>query len=108
MKYTISIESALPREKVVQPLADYAHLPKWLRGLTLHEPLSGVHGQVGTEPRVVMQTGKRRIELTETITRREPQAWRDPSGQRRSLRARDHRHGHVECRAWAPARGRSG
>ena len=40
MKYTVSIEVALPRERVVQLLADSAHLPKWLRGLVLHEPLN--------------------------------------------------------------------
>ncbi|MFD5621413.1 SRPBCC family protein [Streptomyces yangpuensis] len=73
MKYTVSIEIALPRERVVQLLADPAQMPKWLRGLVLHEPLSGVHGQVGTTSRVVMRTGRREMECTETITRREPQ-----------------------------------
>jgi hypothetical protein len=72
MKYTVSIEIALPREQVVQMLADPAHLPKWLRGLVLHEPLNGMHGHVGTESRVVMQMGRQKMELTETITRREP------------------------------------
>ncbi len=72
MKYTVSIEIALPRERVVQLLADPAHLPKWLRGLVLHEPLNGGHGQVGTESRVVMQMGRQKMEGTETITRREP------------------------------------
>ena len=70
MKYTVSIEIALSQEQVVQLLADPAHLPKWLRGLVLHEPLNGVHGQVGTTSRVVMQMGKQKIECTETITRR--------------------------------------
>jgi hypothetical protein len=72
MKYTVSIEIALPREKVAQLLADPTHLPKWLHGLVVHEPLSGVHGQVGTKSRVVMQIGQQTIEATETITRREP------------------------------------
>ena len=72
MKYTVSIEIALPREQVVQLLADPAHLPKWLRGLVLHEPLNGLHGQVGTTSRVVMQMGPQTMEGTETITRREP------------------------------------
>jgi hypothetical protein len=72
MKYTVSIEVALPREKVAQLLADPAHLSKWLRGLVLHEPLTGVHGQVGTKSRVVMLMGQQRFECTETITRREP------------------------------------
>ena len=72
MKLTVSIEIALPRERVVQLLADSAHLPKWLRGLVLHEPLSGMHGLVGTESRVVMKMGQQEMECTETITRREP------------------------------------
>ncbi|SMC50774.1 SRPBCC family protein [Lentzea albidocapillata] len=72
MKYTVTMEIALPRERVVQLLADPEHMPKWLRGLVLHEPVSGVHGQVGTRSRVVMQTGQQEFEGTETITRREP------------------------------------
>lgn len=72
MKYTESIEIALPRERVVQLLADPAQLPKWLRGLVLHEPLHGMHGHVGTKSRVVLQMGQQKVECTETITRREP------------------------------------
>ena len=72
MKYTVSTEIALPRERVAQLLADPAHLPMWLRGLVLHEPINGTHGHVGTTSRVVMQMGKQKIECTETITRREP------------------------------------
>jgi hypothetical protein len=72
MKFVVSIEIALPRETVVGLLADPAHMPKWLRGLELHEPLNGTHGQVGTESRVVMRTGGQTMECTETITRREP------------------------------------
>ncbi|GAA3911846.1 SRPBCC family protein [Actinoplanes auranticolor] len=72
MKYTVSMEIALPRERVAQLLADPAHLPKWLRGLVLHEPLSGIHGHLGTRSRVVFQMGQQQMECTETITRREP------------------------------------
>ena len=72
MKYTESIEIALPRDEVAQLLNDPAHLPKWLRGLVMHEPLNGVHGQVGTKSRVVLQMGQQKMECIETITRREP------------------------------------
>ncbi len=73
MKYTVSIEIARPPEEVAQLLADPAHIPKWLRGVVLHEPLDGgVHGQVGTRSRVVMQMGEQKFEGIETITRREP------------------------------------
>lgn len=72
MNYTISIEIALPRARVVQLLEDPAHRPKWLRGLVVHEPVRGVDGEVGAESRVVFRSGKRTMECTETITRREP------------------------------------
>lgn len=72
MKYTVSIEIALPREQVVRTLADATHLPKWLRGVVLHEPLNGMHGEVGTRSRVVMRMGQQTMEAVETITRREP------------------------------------
>ncbi|MEJ2870758.1 SRPBCC family protein [Actinomycetospora sp. OC33-EN08] len=72
MRYTVSIELALPRGRAVQLLADPAYLPMWLRGLVTHEPLTGSHGQVGCESRVVLETGGRRMEAVETITRREP------------------------------------
>lgn len=72
MRYTTSIEIDLPRQKVVQLISDPAHLPKWLRGLVLHEPVNGAYGQVGTTSRVVFRSGKQRMEATETITRLEP------------------------------------
>ena len=47
MKYTVSIEIDQPRQRVAQLLADPAQVPKWLRGVVVHEPLDGTHGQVG-------------------------------------------------------------
>ena len=72
MKYRNSIEIAQPRARVAQLLADPVHLPYWLRGMVLHEPVHGEHGQLGTESRVVLQSGKQTFEITETITRRAP------------------------------------
>ena len=72
MKYTVSTHVALPRERVVQLLADPVNFPKWLRGLMVHEPISGASGEVGTKSRVVFQMGQQKVESIETITRREP------------------------------------
>lgn len=72
MKYAVSLEIALPLARVAQLLGDTAQLPMWLRGLVVHEPLKGQHGQVGTESRVVLQMSGQTMECTETITRREP------------------------------------
>jgi hypothetical protein len=72
MKYTNTIEIHQPRARVAQLLADPAWLPNWLRGMVLHEPIHGTHGQLGTQSRVVMRSGRQEFEITETITRREP------------------------------------
>ncbi|GIE28569.1 hypothetical protein Ait01nite_016140 [Actinoplanes italicus] len=72
MKYTVSLEIAQPRERVAQLLADPAHLPFWLRGLVVHEPIEGPHGHAGTKSRVVLEMGGQKFEATETVTRREP------------------------------------
>ncbi|AUN39583.1 SRPBCC family protein [Tsukamurella tyrosinosolvens] len=72
MKCTTSIEIALPLERVALLLSDPAHLPMWLRGMEVHEPVSGKHGELGTVSRVVLRSGKQTMELTETVTRREP------------------------------------
>lgn len=72
MKYSLAIEIDRPRQEVVELLSDPEQMSKWLRGLVSHEPVHGVHGQVGTVSRVVFQTGKRQMEATETITRVDP------------------------------------
>ncbi|GAA0583642.1 SRPBCC family protein [Kribbella sandramycini] len=72
MKYTNSIEIALPQAQVAQLLADPAKVAHWLRDIVFHEALNGPYGQVGSTSRVVFQSGKRQMECTETITRRDP------------------------------------
>lgn len=72
MRFNDSVEIGLPRYEVLRLLSDPGHLSKWLRGLVSHEPVSGVHGEVGTVSRVVFRNGSEEMEGTETITRREP------------------------------------
>lgn len=72
MRSTTSIEIALPLAQVAQLLADPKLLPMWLRGMVTHEPVSGTHGEVGTVSRVVLRSGRQTMELTETVTRRDP------------------------------------
>ncbi|WP_225734946.1 SRPBCC family protein [Pseudoclavibacter endophyticus] len=76
------MDIALPRKRVIQLLEDPAHRPKWLRGLISHEPLRGVDGHVGTESKVVFQSGQKTMECTETITRREPANLHDVPSER--------------------------
>lgn len=72
MKYTLSIDIALPRQRVIELLEDPVLRPKWLRGLVSHEVVRGADGQVGSESRVIFQSGNQTMECTESITRREP------------------------------------
>ncbi|EWS82729.1 SRPBCC family protein [Brachybacterium phenoliresistens] len=73
MRFTVRLEIALPREKVLDLLTDPAQRPKWLRGLVRHEPVHGREGQVGTVSTVELRSGKGTMQCTETITRREPE-----------------------------------
>ena len=77
MKFNDSVEIGLPREEVLRLLLDPAHLSMWFRGLVMHEPLNGGHGEVGTAARVVFRRGTEEVDVTETIMRREPT---NPSG----------------------------
>jgi carbon monoxide dehydrogenase subunit G len=67
MRYTEEIEIALPREDVVRLFLDPESMPKWQKGLQSVEPISGEPGQVGARTRLVFLTGKRRMEMIETI-----------------------------------------
>jgi len=71
MKYTVSIDLELPRDRVVELFDDPDNLPKWQEGLVRFEPLEGTPGQPGARSRLVFQMGKRRIEMIETITERD-------------------------------------
>jgi hypothetical protein len=71
LDYTITIVIDLPRDKVVALFDEPANLQKWQRGLLSFEPLSGQAGQAGAKSKLVFQMGKRRMEMIETITRRD-------------------------------------
>jgi len=71
MQYTVEITLELPRERVIELFDDPDNLPKWQKGLQSFEPISGTPGEVGATSRLRFQMGKRRLEMVETITRRE-------------------------------------
>ncbi len=66
--YTVSIEIDRPRDEVIEAFNSTDNLFKWQTGLVSFEHLSGDPGQVGAKSVLVYDTGKHRIELTETIT----------------------------------------
>lgn len=71
LEYDTSIVIDLPRDKVIELFDNPGNLPKWQKGLLSFEPLSGEPGQVGAKSKLVFLMGSRRMEMVETITRRD-------------------------------------
>ncbi|UYO00593.1 MAG: SRPBCC family protein [Devosia sp.] len=71
LDYTTSITIDLPRERVVELFDNVDNLYKWQRGLQSFDHISGEPGTPGAKSRLVFQMGKRRMEMIETVTRRD-------------------------------------
>jgi carbon monoxide dehydrogenase subunit G len=71
LDYTTSIIIDLPRARVIDLFDDPANLAKWQKGLQSFEHLSGEAGKPGARSKLVFQMGKRRMEMIETVTRRD-------------------------------------
>ena len=67
MKFVCSVSVNLPREKVVELWSNPANLKEWQDGFVKMEALSGTPGTVGAKSMLYFQTGKRSMELEETI-----------------------------------------
>ncbi len=68
--HTVCIDIDLPRDKVVELFDSPENLFKWQPGLQSFEHISGTPGQPGAKSKLVSLNGKRRIELIQTITKR--------------------------------------
>ena len=71
MKYTSEIVINLPREKVIELFDNKANLIHWQEGLQSFEHLSGEPGSIGAKSILKYKMGKRNIEMTETILKKE-------------------------------------
>ena len=71
MKYELEIEINLPREQVLELFDNQDNLAKWQEGLQSFEHLSGEPGTVGAKSLIKYKMGKREIEMTETITKKD-------------------------------------
>ena len=67
-EYTVEIEIALPRDRVIELFDNPDNLIKWQTGLQSFEPISGDPGQPGAKSKLVYKNGKHTIELIETVT----------------------------------------
>lgn len=70
MKYTVSVDLDLSRDRVIELFDSTENLYKWQKGLQSFEHLSGEPGQEGAKSKLIFKMGKRDMEMIETITRR--------------------------------------
>ncbi|KGO88282.1 SRPBCC family protein [Flavobacterium suncheonense] len=68
MKYTCEIEINQPVDKVIELFDNPDNLTKWMEGLESFEHVSGEPGQPGAKSLLKFKMGKRKMEMTETVT----------------------------------------
>lgn len=71
MRYAIDIIIEKPLEEVIRKLDNVDNIKHWQRGLVATEHISGTPGEVGAKMRLKYKMGKRKLELIETITKRD-------------------------------------
>jgi hypothetical protein len=69
MKYSVEININLPREEFVKKLDNPDNMKHWQRGLLSYQLLSKEPKSKGAQMKLNYQTGKRKMVLTETITK---------------------------------------
>jgi hypothetical protein len=62
MKYSLQIDIALPRDRVIELFDNSDNLHCWQPGLVSYEHLSGEPGQVDAKAKLVYKMGNRDIE----------------------------------------------
>ncbi|WKN31429.1 SRPBCC family protein [Porifericola rhodea] len=67
MKYENQIEIDLPRQQLVKLFSNPEYYPRWQKGLTLYETIKGEQGMPGAHSRLKFKTGKREMNMVETI-----------------------------------------
>jgi uncharacterized membrane protein len=67
MKYQTKITIHKPLKEVVDKFDDAEGIKHWMRGLTEFKTYQGEAGKAGAKSIVRFDTGKRKIEMTETI-----------------------------------------
>lgn len=71
MRYKTEVVINLPRKRVIELFDSFENLQKWQEGLVSFEHISGDPGQPGTKTRLLYDMGRRRMEMIETIIKRD-------------------------------------
>jgi uncharacterized membrane protein len=67
MKYSCTVEINLPIDKVIALWTNEDHYKHWQDGFQSIEVIEGQAGAIGTKSRILLEQGKRKMELMETI-----------------------------------------
>lgn len=67
MKYTLDLEIAAPRSRLVELLDDPKCWAQWQGTLVSSEPITGNDREVGSKTKLVHKFGHRDVEMVETI-----------------------------------------
>ncbi|WP_299333937.1 SRPBCC family protein [uncultured Psychroserpens sp.] len=70
MKYTTEIKVNVPLDEFIKKMDNVENLKHWQRGLVSAEHISGDPGELGAKMKLSYKFGKRKMELIETITKR--------------------------------------
>ncbi len=70
MKYSVEKTINLPRARVIELFDDAGNMFKWQKGLQSFETISGEPGQPGAKARMVYDMNGRKVEMIETIEKR--------------------------------------
>ncbi len=71
MRYKTEVVINLPLDRVIELFDNFENLKTWQTGLVSHEHLSGEPGQPGAKTKLVYDMGRRRMDMIETIIKRD-------------------------------------
>ncbi len=71
MKYTVDILINVGIDKILPLFDNTDNMYKWMEGLQSFEAIEGTPGQVGAKSKMNFLSGKREIEMIETITEKD-------------------------------------
>jgi hypothetical protein len=72
MKYTNEVVLKLPIDKAAGLFEDSKNLRYWATGLESYRQISGEPGQEGAKAILVFNTGRRRVQMIETLVKKNP------------------------------------
>ena len=70
MKYALEIIVNIPLEEFLRKFDNVENMKHWQRGLVSAEHISGTPGEFGAKMKLTYKFGSRKMELIETITKR--------------------------------------